>query len=198
MILGKRPYKKNTDEQLIEWVQQADVSAFDEIYHRYSQRLLFYFFRMLGGDKEKAQDFLQDLFLKIIDKKNSPVQNVKAWIFTIAHNMCKNEYRNDKVRSLFDTSYDLDSFADHSANPKNFPEKTLENNLFETAINRALNELNESQRSTFILKFQEGLTVKEISQILDCSEGTIKSRLFNVTKKLAQKLKAFHPHKIEV
>jgi len=198
MILEKRPYKNNTDEQLIEWMQQADVSAFDEIYHRYSKRLLFYFFRMLGGDKEKAQDFLQDLLLKIIAPKNSPVQNVKAWIFTMAHNMCKNEYRNHKVRDVFDTNYDLDSFADHSANLKNFPEKMLENNLFEKAINRELDEMNENQRSIFILKFQEGLTIKEISQILDCSEGTIKSRLFNVTKKLAQKLKAFHPYKIEV
>ena len=121
MILGKRHYKNSSDEQLIELVQQADVSAFDEIYQRYGQCLLFYFCRMLGGDKAKAQDFLQDLFIKIIDKKNSPVQNFKSWIFTIAHNMCKNEFRNKKARDVFDTSYDLDSFADNSTNPKNFP-----------------------------------------------------------------------------
>jgi len=50
---------------------------------------------------------------------------------------------------------------------------------------------DENQCSTFILRFQENLSIKEISQILDCSEGTTKSRLFYVTQKLSSKLKQF-------
>ena len=54
------------------------------------------------------------------------------------------------------------------------------------------------QRSTFLLKFQENFTIKEISKILNCSEGTIKSRLFKTTKLLAKALQAYDPNAVEV
>ena len=66
----------------MESIQQGDRVAFDEIYQRYSQRLLCYFYRMFGGDEEKAQDFLQDLFLKIIEKPEQFISKHKfiSWI----------------------------------------------------------------------------------------------------------------------
>ncbi len=200
MTLGNKHYQNVSDEQLIELVRQADVSAFEELYQRYNQKLLFYFYRMLGADNEKAQDFLQDLFLKIIDKKGDkgPIKHFNSWIFTIAHNMCKNEYRNSKVRNVIDTNHDLDSFADQIATPVHAPEHSVEKTIFEHALTKELRQMDANQRSTFLLKFQEGLTIKEISRVLQCSEGTTKSRLFYVTKKLADRLKVFHPHFSEV
>lgn len=191
-------YNNFSDEKLLLLIQQSNVPAFNELYHRYSQRILNYFFRMLGNE-EKAQDFIQDLFLKIIEKQHSaPVKNFSSWIFTIAHNMCKNEYRNQKVRNVFDTNVDLDSMPDKKTSGSHFSEKALDQKLFEKAINDELDKMDEARRGTFLLKYQENFTIKEICKIMNCSEGTTKSRLFYTTKKLAEKLKAFNPNKIEV
>ncbi len=77
-----------------------DTAAFDELYERYSTRLLHYFYRMLGKETEKAQDFLQDLLLKIVEKPHlfDTRQRFSTWVYTIASNMCKNEYRRLQVR----------------------------------------------------------------------------------------------------
>lgn len=68
MPILKNKYHKLDDEQLMEYLPKGDTSAFNELHDRYSNRLLHYFFRMLGGDEVKAQDFLQDTFLKIVEK----------------------------------------------------------------------------------------------------------------------------------
>lgn len=174
-------------------IGKGNIPAFDELYNRYSKRLLYYFYRMLSGDEEKAQDFLQDLFLKLVEKAAlfDPVKNFSSWIFTIAFNMCKNEYRNRKVRNIFDKNYDPDSFTAHTANDPFIAEKKLDQEFFKNAILLELDKLDEKQRSTFLLKYQENFTIKEISNILGCSEGTTKSRLFYTTKKLADRLKLF-------
>ncbi|MDP7122228.1 MAG: sigma-70 family RNA polymerase sigma factor, partial [Candidatus Marinimicrobia bacterium] len=76
------------------------TSAFDELYARYSSRLFHYFYRMLGGNPEKARDFLQDIFFKIVENPDRfhTGNRFSSWVFTIAHNMCKNEYRRLDVR----------------------------------------------------------------------------------------------------
>ena len=200
MIFGKRHYKNSSDERLIELIHKGNTSAFNELFQRYSQKLLFYFFRMLGGDKERAQDLLQDIFLKLIEKRGmlAPIKNFSSWIFTVAHNMCKNEYRNKKVRDIFDTNYDLDSFADNNSDPGFSFERPVDRKFFNDVLIKKLNIMTVGQRSTFLLKFQEGFTIKEISQILHCSEGTIKSRLFYTTKQLAKTLQAYNPNAVEV
>src|SRR5690606_3276565 len=69
--------------------------AFNEIYNRYSKPLFLFFYRRLYQENNKAQDFLQDLFLKLIEKAATFDSSKKfsTWIYTIAYNMCKNEYR---------------------------------------------------------------------------------------------------------
>jgi len=81
-------------------INSGDTGAFNLLYDRYNQILLHYFHKMLGGDRDKAQDFLQALFLKLIEQTGQFKQkfNFKSWVFTIAHNMCKNEYRRMEIR----------------------------------------------------------------------------------------------------
>jgi len=57
MILFRQIYRHHTDEQLMDLLQKGKASSFNELYTRYSRRLLHYFYRMLNGDEEKAQDF---------------------------------------------------------------------------------------------------------------------------------------------
>lgn len=171
----------------------GEETAFDELYNRYSKRLLVYFYRMLGGNEEKAQDFLQDIFVKIIEKPHlfGSKNRFSSWVFTVANNMCKNEYRRLKVRNQVVNEKDLDFFPHPGEN--NFLEKNLAGSEFKEVLLKELTKLDQLKQSTFLLRFQENLSIKEISEILECSEGTVKSRLFYTTKYLAKKLNAFNP-----
>lgn len=181
-------------------LRQGDAGAFDELYLRYSKRMLLYFYRMLGGHAEKSQDFLQDLFVKIIEKKDSFRNGARfnSWMFTVAHNMCKNEYRRLSVRKIMDHDTNPDSLHSPAGNDGDNIDRKIDGELFQKFVIKELSRLDENQCSTFILRFQENLSIKEISQILECSEGTTKSRLFYVTQKLSNKLKRFDPKLDEV
>lgn len=195
MGLFRKDHDRQSDEALMVLLQSGDSAAFDALYQRYSQRLLVYFLRMLGNDRDKADDFLQDLFLKVIDKggRFRAEARFSTWIFTVAHNMCKNEYRRREVRKVIDPEADVETVAvfDAGANPG--IHEALDRQRFQARLQQVLATCDAGQRSAFILRFQEHLSIKEISEIMDCSEGTTKSRLFYVTKKLGKALGEFNP-----
>jgi len=191
-----KDYKKYSDEELMSQIGNGDNRYIKELYNRYSKKLLYYFYRMLGGDEEKAQDFLQDVFLKIIDKPEKFNQNMKfsTWIFTIASNLCKNEYRRLKVRDATKNDYNLNH---HEQFEIMDVLKKIDQDVLEKAIQAELRNMDPVQSTTFLLRFQESLSIKEISQVLSCAPGTVKSRIFYITKKLGSRLKELNPNNIE-
>jgi RNA polymerase sigma-70 factor, ECF subfamily len=174
------------DEVLVQRLAKGQTGAFDELYGRYRDRLFHYFRRMLGQDEEKARDFLQDLFFKLVERPDRFALDgcFRTWIFSVAHNMCCNEYRRCAVRR--DTILPLPP-------PPEAVDQRLDRQVFLRALSRELQDLDEIKRSTFLLRFQEGLSLQEIAQAMDCAVGTVKSRLFYVTRHLGQRLKSFHP-----
>ena len=176
---------------LMQLIGEGNTKAFDELYSRYSVKLLHYFRKMLHNDTEKAQDFLQDLFIKIIEKYSyyDTTKNFCTWIYTLAANMCKNEYRNLAIRGRI-LEENAGFFYDNNAAPG------LENidlQKFNLHLKNELEKLDYIHRETFILRFYEELSIKEISVILECAEGTVKSRLFYTLKKIGGKMAAFNP-----
>jgi len=183
MFRKKKDIKKLSDEQLMVSIHHDDTRAFNELYDRYSDRMLYYFYRMLGQDKEMAQDFLQDLFFKVIDKSVlfDPKRKFSTWIYSIAHNMCKNEYRRREVRDILVRGENLDNYEKPASIEKNYP-------VTADDIYHELDTLDESHRMAFILKYREGFCIDEICEIMNLPKGTVKSRLFYARKKLQDKL----------
>ncbi len=200
MAIFSNRYGRFTDEKLMQGIQRRDTSAFDELYSRYSRRLLSYFHRELGGDEQKAQDFLQDLFLKIVEKPDSfdADRSFSTWIFTVAYNMCKNEYRRLDVRKNAEEHVRVEQVTRHSGAHSRNSEERIDQDKFERVLLAELQELSDGHRSAFLLRHQQNLSIKEIAEVLGCSEGTVKSRLFYTTQKLAARLKAFNPYPTEV
>lgn len=186
-------YRNSTDETLMDCIAQGNTAAFDELYERYSVRLLHYFYRMLNKDTEKAQDFLQDLFLKIIEKPVSfDVQKrFSTWLYTIAANMCKNEYRRLQVRQNGQT-YLTDYVLTDNDHELPHIEQQIDHALLQQVLNESVEQLEDTKRNVFLLRYQENFSIKEIADIVQCSEGTVKSRLFYTIKQLAKKLQYFH------
>ena len=193
--MNKANYQNKDDAALMSRIRTGDTGAFDILYNRYSIRLLNYFFKMLGGDEELAQDFLQSLFLKIIDNPGQYKKryNFQSWIFTIAHNMCKNEYRRQEVRKRM--SIEIENNYSEQTYNFNSMDDQIDHSKFKLALENELAKIEPDHRSIFILRHQQQLTIPEIKTIVGCSEGTVKSRLFYTAKKLAKCLSEYHPLK---
>jgi len=191
MFSLKPKYSEFSDEYLIQLQVNGDSAAFNELYKRYSDRLLYYFYRMLGNSHEKAQDFLQDIFIKLMGKSSTfdPSRKFTTWIFSIAHNMCKNEYRRMDIRK----DVAIDAYSEYLLDNEepSFENAGSDMNQFTKELFEELQSFDEIHKTAFLLRYREGLPVKEIGQILEISEGTVKSRLFYTRKKLSEKLSKY-------
>lgn len=192
MRLVKPQYSSMTDEALMQAISKGEKRAFDELYSRYSKPLLTYFIRMLWKDREKAEDFVHDLFAKIIQKPEyfDPTRTFKTWMYSVANNMCKNEYKKQEVRK--NTSNGIEnhySVNDPSVNVLG----EVQDNQFKEVFAQRMSELDEKHSEAFHLRHVEGLSIKEIAEVLELNEGTVKSRVFYAIKYLAEGLKEFNP-----
>lgn len=181
MIFTRKNRKDLTDEVLMKNISNGDRLAFDELYNRYNNRLFYYFYRMLGNCEETANDFLQDIFLKIIDKPElfNPDYPFKKWVYSVAHNMCKNEYRKRESRK----TVLQDTFSEELMEETNLEDD--KSRWIEIAF-REINGLSEKSREILLLKYRENFSLEEIAEILELPKGTVKSRLFNARNELSK------------
>ena len=190
ILRGK--YSDMSDEQLMAYLGKGDKQAFDELYARYSRIMLSYFRRMLWNDQEKAEDFVHDLFAKVIRKPESfdTGRTFKTWFFSVANNMCKNEYKKQEVRKGTVGGLD-ESFTVRDMQTNVMDE--VQDRFFGQAFRHHLEQLDNKHSEVFKLRHIDGLSIKEIAEVLSANEGTVKSRLFYATKYLAESLKEFNP-----
>lgn len=190
MKLFKKDYEKYTDEDLMRLYTEGDRVAFEQIYARYENYMINFFYRKLWNDRIKAEDFTHDLFTKIIDKPESfdLSRNFKTWLFSVANNMCKNEYKKQEVRK--NTGYDVPEGVE-AKDGTMLPDKEVDKNNFAAQLKVELNKLNDKHIEVFMLRHFEGLSLNEIAETLEINAGTVKSRLHHATKALAEKLAVF-------
>lgn len=170
-----------SDEELMDKACGGSERALEEIYQRYSQPLLRYFYRMLWQDKNKAEDFLHDLFIKIMERQGQfdSSRKLSTWMYSIAHNMCKNEYRKQAFRTSVQYLHNGNAISDESITQQ------MDHESFHIILERLLNEEGEEARTLFILRHELDMSFAEIGEVVCCPEGTVKSRLFYLKKKLA-------------
>ena len=183
---------KFSDEDLIARFQNGDDYAFEEIIHRYKDRLVNFVFRFLG-QMDEAEDIVQDTFLKVYKNKHAyeNIARFSTWIYTIAGNLAKTELRKRKRRRIFSISKigpDEKEF-ELPSNDKT-PEENAETLFTEKAVQAAIQELPEKFRTVIILRDIQELSYDEISMIIGVPLGTVKSRVNRGRFKLRDLLKA--------
>jgi len=187
-IFGNTNYSSLSDESLMLHIANGKSEAFNELYKRYGDKLYRYFLRLLNNNV-LAEDFTQDLFIKVM--QNAIGFNVEkkfsSWIYTIANNMCRNEWRNKNNREAIFAQISNDTVVKQQLHQQ-IDKKVLQNKL---AIE--LQKFNEEDQLIIHLRYDQELTIQEIALIIDVPEGTIKSRLFYLMKKLSLKLKVYSP-----
>lgn len=180
-------HRQQSDEELmVQVMDHHSHAALMELHRRYSKKLLGYFIKMLQKDVDLAQDFVQEIFLKILEKKHlfDPEKKFYSWIFTIASNMCKTAYRHHGKTISLNTQV-----MEHAV----LGESELEKKLFLQALQTSIDRLEYPHKTVFVLRYLEHFSLNEIAEITESSLGTVKSRLFYATKKITEQLKPYDP-----
>ena len=176
-----------SDEQLMTRAARGSDRAFEELYNRHARRLQGFFVRRLGDDADLAADFMHDTFLRLYAARETyrEGRNFRAWLFTIAYNLCRNHHRN-QLTIVSDEGVDI---TDESSIEVELDTKDLHD-----ALRDILRKLPESYAMLFSLHYEEELTVPQIAQITDLPEGTVKSRLHKAMNIIKQNLKQYEHH----
>lgn len=183
---GDKGGKGMSDEELILSMMAGSQSAFETIIHRYHAPLYYFLERRLR-DENRAEDFVQETFIKLIRqlKKGNPPEKVKSWLFQVAINLCRDYWRSAGYRS---ESYHLEQVPER---PDQGPSVVTIFERLETRkeILSALQDLSEIQKEIVLLRFYQELKYQEIADVLDMPIGTVKSTLFHALRKLKSKIK---------
>ncbi|MEA3500133.1 MAG: sigma-70 family RNA polymerase sigma factor [Candidatus Marinimicrobia bacterium] len=183
--------KKYTDEELILQFQKGNERAYLELVNRFKDRLLNFVFGYVHS-KESAEDIVQDTFLKLYTSADmyKEIAKFSTWIFTIAANLAKTELRKRKRRKIFSISdMGFDDKDYEIPSESNVPEKSISSKHQMKYILKAVHQLEEPFKSTLILRDIQELSYEEVSNIVDVSIGTVKSRINRGRLKLQKILK---------
>lgn len=182
------------DTELMVGVCKKNATDFQCLYNRYKQPLMAFLLRMHPGELDLVQDLAQETFAKVWEKPQlfNPEYKFKTWLFTIAANLSKSEWRKLQVRGKVH-SPGLKSEEVKKGSLDTAPDVQVDLNLFSQSLQEALLKLDESHRKVFLLRYQQEFSIKEISQVLEVPEGTVKSRLFYAVKKLGGMLAHLQP-----
>lgn len=182
------------DEQLMQRVaRKGDDGAYDELYRRHSRRLMGWLYRLLRQDEARAADLMQDAFLRVWANRTAYGEgsNFRTWLFGIAYNLVKNEYRHAEYMEAYE-QYTLHASAE--GQNEDFT-SALDDEAFDHALRQILDGLPPDQRTLFSLRFEEEMTVLQIAQVMGISEGTVKSRQHRLIQTLKQNLKDYEPRR---
>ncbi len=166
--------------------------AFDAIVDRYQSRLLNFIYRTVG-DRERAEDLVQEVFIRVHRHLTRFDQSRKfsTWVYTIASNLAKNELRN-RARNpimLFQTmtaGWDDDERPLEFEDPLSRPDDLFRRREVRSLVEQTVAQLPLHHREVFVLRELEGRSYEEIAEITHCNLGTVKSRLNRARSSFAE------------
>mgnify|MGYP003701065565 CR=1 FL=1 len=180
--------EQKIDEHVIEACQQGDREAFRLLFEAYQHKVysisLYYF----KGDESFAKDVTQAVFLKLMTKIEQFRRDAEftTWLYRLVVNACMDEQR--KRRRFLPFGDGFVSRDSSSGIEKKSQEERYERIELADSVKAAIGEMRPKLRLPILLKYVEGLSYDEMAEVLNCSKGTIASRLNRGHKILAQRL----------
>lgn len=177
------PYDGLSDAAVVQKYLDGEPRAFTELVVRYQTRLLNFIYRTIG-DRERAEDLVQEVFIRVHRHLHRFDQTKKfsTWIYTIASNLAKNELRNrsrnplvlfQTIRKQWEADHRPLQFEDSSSRP----DELYRRRHLRELVEKSVAQLPEHHRVVFVLRELEGKSYEEIAEITGCNLGTVKSRL---------------------
>jgi len=169
--------KKLTDEQLVAlFIDTQKNLYFEQLYDRYSDKVYRKCLSFVKDDA-KAEDFTHDIFLKLVLNLSSYKETAKfsTWLYSITYNYCIDQTRISKKYSEVGLDDNFDAPDDDDAQMAELEAQQL---------NKAMQQILPEEKSILMMKYQDDLSIKEISESLDISESAVKMRLLRAKEKL--------------
>ncbi|MBI3417110.1 MAG: sigma-70 family RNA polymerase sigma factor [Verrucomicrobia bacterium] len=177
------------ERKLVRLAQAGDLSAFDELVQRYQERIYAAIYHMTSNH-EDAHDLAQESFIKAFQALKSFKGDASffTWVYRIAINKTINFLKQRKNRTHLSLN-DLDFNAEHDPDlvalvSEKTPRREVNLAELQEKLNEAMQKLSEDHRLVVTLHDVQGLSHEEISKIMDCNAGTVRSRLFYARQQL--------------
>jgi RNA polymerase sigma factor (sigma-70 family) len=177
------------DRVLVQHAQEGDLCAYDSLVRRYHERVYATIYHMTSHH-EDANDLTQEAFIKGFSalKSFKGDSSFFTWIYRIAVNKTINHLKKRKNKVTLSLN-DLDFNAEHDPDlvafvSENTPRRDLNLSELQEKLNEAMQQLSDTHRLVVTLHDVQGLSHEEISKILDCNTGTVRSRLFYARQQL--------------
>jgi len=191
-----RQQEAGSDWLVVQCVQAGDVAAFDQLILKYRERVYAMIYNMTSN-REDAADLTQDAFIKAFQSINrfQGQSSFFTWLYRIAINSTLTHIRKNKLRSFF--SFDkvhedaaVSSLINQLTDKQNVQRDVFVSELQER-LNEAMQKLSIPHRTVVTLFEIDGLSHEEIAEIMDCSIGTVRSRLHYAKQLLQSELKSY-------
>lgn len=176
--------EKEKIKRLVLQAGQGDRAAFGELYEETGRSVYFNCLKLLGN-AQQAEDITQDTFMKALEKLDSlkEPENFSAWVNRIAINNCKMYFRKNPRTAEEESEKIIDDTPDSELIPDDYADSEEKRRIIMNIIDTAL---TDEQRQTIILYYFDMMSVAEIAEIMECSVGTVTSRLSAARKKIRE------------
>ncbi len=189
-----RDYGQADDVQLVAWARD-DNEAFGELYRRYIQKIYNYVYYRTNNHHD-AEDLTARVFYRALAHIDSYTERgvpFSAWLYRIAHNLVANWHRDRSRRQIISLEEYIGNGLSSEA-----PEQAVESGEEQNALLEAVRSLPEDRQQLLILKYIERLSNAEIGDIMNRTEGAVKSLYHRTLLALREELtKREHPSQAE-
>jgi RNA polymerase sigma-70 factor (ECF subfamily) len=180
------------DTALVNAYLEGETRSFDVLVERYQTRLLNFVYRIVG-DRERAEDLVQEVFVRVYRHLGRFDRSKKfsTWIYTIASNLAKNELRNRSRNPLVLFTSMTKGWEDEERplefeDPTSRPDDLFRKRHVREMVESSVAQLPTHHREVFVLREIEGRSYEEIAEITHCNLGTVKSRLNRARNSFAE------------
>ncbi|MCY3782118.1 MAG: sigma-70 family RNA polymerase sigma factor [Chloroflexi bacterium] len=175
-MTDKRANARAEIDAIIQRALGGDQNGYAELYDRFAASLYRLCYSLLMNEQD-AEDILQESFLyafKNLHRYDSGKASLKTWLYTIAVSRCRNTYRRKRFLTVDITQW---LGLELKAPPSEAPEAAVIRRDASESISKALLELSPRLREAIVLRYGQGMTYREISEVMGCPQKTAESRV---------------------
>lgn len=168
----------HSDVELMIQVREGEIDKLALLFERYKKPMYAFFYRF-SGSRETSEDLVQTLFYRVLKyrRKYSGEGKFSTWLYRIARNLAIDHYHSDRRISV-------DPLEKEPAAADDRADRILVKHEEISLLRQAMKQLTPQEREVLVLSRFQGLTYREIGEICNCPEGTVKARVFRAIQSL--------------